>query len=200
MGRGKGARPGRPPGSGKLTPEQVRELREKVQAGAKIVDVAAMYGIRASTASLIVHGKLHPTAPGPIKKGRHHAKDYRRLTDKQIVIARLRAAGGETAAQIAADLGARPWTVAAYIKGQVGAHLPGPTRKRTRDYRQKLTDEDVEDMRYMYVVDGARSQDLAELFGVTKGTVNMITHGHTRTDAPGPIAPPRTKNHPRKEK
>jgi DNA-binding CsgD family transcriptional regulator len=192
MGSGRG--PGRPPGTGRFTPDQIRELREAAQAGEKIIDLAARYGIRPSTTSLIVHGKLYADAPGPIKHGRHHGKDYRRMTDKQIVVARLRAEKGETASQIAADMGVKPWTVAACIKGRVAGHLPGPTRKRTRDYRRKLTDEDVEDMRHMYVIDGVSSVELAEIFGVSKGTVNMITHGHKRKDAPGPIAPPRTRS------
>ena len=185
-----GRRPGRPPGTGRLTHDQVRELREAAHTGEKLSNLAARYGIRPSTTSLIVHGKLHPNAPGPIKRGRHYAKNTRRLTDKQIVIVRLRAEKGETAARIAADLGVNPWIVSAYIKGRVAGHLPGPTRKRVRDYRYKLTAEDVEDMRYMYVVDGVSSVELADLFGVAKGTVNMVTHGYTHKNAPGPIAPP----------
>ncbi|QTF82136.1 helix-turn-helix DNA binding domain protein [Arthrobacter phage Prairie] len=54
---------GRPPA---LTDDQVRQIREAVEAGASQASVALGYGISRSLVSLICRGVRYPDAPGPI--------------------------------------------------------------------------------------------------------------------------------------
>ncbi|UAW09398.1 hypothetical protein SEA_KLEVEY_40 [Arthrobacter phage Klevey] len=54
---------GRPPA---LTDEQVKEIRELVEAGASQASVALRFQISRSLVSLICRGVRYPDAPGPI--------------------------------------------------------------------------------------------------------------------------------------
>jgi hypothetical protein len=64
--RGRAARPGR------LTDEQVREIRERRAAGARQIDLAADYGITDGAVSMIVRGLNWPNAGGPIQARRQY--------------------------------------------------------------------------------------------------------------------------------
>lgn len=61
---------GRGKGNARLTPEHVRELRERRAAGARQQDLAQQYGISDGQVSMIVRGIRWRTAGGPLQTER----------------------------------------------------------------------------------------------------------------------------------
>lgn len=109
--------------------------------------------------------------------GKGEKNNFARFTDAQVIEMRERRAGGETLQVIADAFQSNRATIHGIVTGKQWAHVGGPLQQVVG--RQRLTDEQVEEIR-QFVMDGGRQSDAALRYGVTPHYVNDLIYFRRR--------------------
>jgi len=140
-----------------LNADQVLEIRGKYAIGMKTEELGKEYGINHSAISGIVRGLTYKwVATEPVK--------------------RLAGYGTKTRSEVSTHANL----------GRVYAKKPKPEKIKQHDRRQRLTDDQVAELRQLYA-DGMAQSKLAAQFSVSQGLVNFLVTGQRRAEAGGPI-------------
>ena len=116
----------------------------------------------------------------------------RSLTDSQVSEIRHRANDGEGLKELATAFGVSKSTIYSIIRGTLYRHVGGPLKERadSRSNRERLSDEQVVEIREDRHNNGTSHRVLAERFGVSPSTITRVLNRTSYPDIGGPSRPP----------
>jgi len=153
----------------RLTDEEVAELRQKYEEGARQIDLAAEYGISQNTVSSLVTGRSRIKAGGPIVHG-----GARKLATDDVLAIREAYDRGANSGALALQFGVSQQMISNIVSGRAFSDIGGPRRKAP------LTVDEVQEIKVRFEEGENRSQ-LAAAFGVSLPTIYSVM----RSDIPG---------------
>lgn len=116
----------------------------------------------------------------------------RSVTDSQASEIRHRANDGEGLKELSTAFGVSKSTIYSIIRGTLYRHVGGPLKEKTqsRSKRERLSDEQVVEIREDRHNNGTSHRVLAERFGVSPSTITRVINHTSYPDIGGPRKPP----------
>lgn len=160
------------PGAGgdfhrKLTDEDILLIREMKAEGAVQAALARAFGVSEAEISMVVHNKRRMPPRPPQGEREISGVTKARLTLAQVEdIKRLRAAGVRQSG-MARAYGVSPSTIGYAVRNRV-------------ERREKLSPDDVAEIRRLAAIPGTRQTHLARAYDVSDATISRIVRGLSR--------------------
>ena len=112
----------------RVSDEELIAIREAAAAGESAASIAARIGAHPRWVGGALTGRYRAHVGGPLRQPRQKRK-LRRVADEELIAIREAAAAGESAASIAARIGAHPQWVSEALTGKHRADVGGPLRQ-----------------------------------------------------------------------
>ena len=169
----------------------VIRTRYAEDADVTVVALAREHGVATGTIRLILLGKMHVHAGGPISAIRKIRSPNAKLTPSKVTELRQRyAAGGETVYTLATAYGVSPGIVSQALRRETWATVDDGVPAFMRLHRprvapRKLSASDVETIR-LRVAQGISKRELAQEYHVSKSLIYDVLKATHPTPPPTP--------------
>jgi len=172
----------------KLTPVQVREIKQLIVDGEFTASIAKTYGISRANVRRIAQGIAWTYVPGPMlspeqlkqRSFRNMQRASSRLTPDDIRVIRMRVAAGESHRTVARDYNTSHQNISGIWNGETWTHIPSPYPAAIKEKRNKLTESDVKQIKQR-LLSGEKPVHISQDYPVSAPTIYDIKWGRTWT-------------------